>query len=172
MDKDRKSREAQFRAMAIYEKRPERARVVHHGTAEIQGGLTCTYEQDGHAVVIDMAEAIGGDDRGPSPGYFGRAAIAACLAIGIKMAATRERIRLDAVRVKIEQDWDNRGILAMPGAGPVPLETRIAIDVASSDPQETVDELVARAVAHDPWYLVFRDAQAITTAITVTPGCW
>jgi len=88
LDKDQKARDAQLRAMGIYEKRPERARAVHSGIAEIQGGLTCTYEQDGHAIVIDMAEAIGGDDRGPSPGYFGRAAISGCLAIAIKMAAT------------------------------------------------------------------------------------
>ncbi len=115
MDKDQKAHDAQLRAIEIYEKRPQRARAVHHGIAEIQGGLTCTYEQDGHAIVIDMAEAIGGDDRGPSPGYFGRAAISGCLAIGIKMAAMRERIRLDAVRMRIEQDWDNRGVLAMPG---------------------------------------------------------
>lgn len=167
MDRDKKAHDAQLRATGIYEKRPERARAVHRGIAEIEGGLTCRYEQDGHAVVIDMAEAIGGDDHGPSPGYFGRAAISGCLAIGIKMAATRERIRLDTVRVKIEQDWDNRGILAMPGASPVPLETRIAIGIASPERQEVVDELVSRAVAQDPWYLAFRDAQTITTAVTI-----
>ena len=119
-------------------------------------------------MVVDMAEAVGGDDRGPSPGYFGRAAITGCLAIGIKMAATRERVRLDAVHVRIEQDWDNRGILAMRGASPVPLGTHIAIEFASSEPKETVVELVARAVAQDPWYLAFRDAQTATMAITVT----
>lgn len=167
MDKNSHAREAQLRAIAIYENRPERAQVVHRGTAEVREGLGCIYEQGGHRLSVDMPVAIGGSNEAPSPGYFGRAAVCSCLAIGIKMTATRENVQLDAVRVGIEQDWDNRGVLAMEGASPVPSDTRIAIDISSPEADEKVRALVARSLAKDPWFLALRDAQPVNSAVSV-----
>lgn len=170
MDRNSHARDAQLRAISIYTQRPERAQVVNRGSAAVEDGLTCTYEQDGQRVTLDMPTAIGGSDRGPSPGFFGRAAICGCLAIGIKMTAARENIRLDAVRVWIEQDWDNRGVLAMQGASPVPGDTRISIEVTSPEQDSKIGDLVARALQSDPWFLAYRDAQPVSTAISVTEG--
>lgn len=165
MDKNTHAREAQLRAISIFEKRPERAQVVNRGSAEVREGLGCVFEQDGQRISVDMPKAIGGNEEAPSPGYFGRAAVCSCIAIGIKMTAARENLQLDAVRVGIEQDWDNRGVLAMEGASPVPSDTRIAIDVASPEAEEKVRSLVARALASDPWLLAFRDAQPVTSEL-------
>ena len=66
MDKNIHARDAQLRAISIYARRPDQAQVMHCGIAEIRNGLTCTYEQDGHRVTIDMPTAIGGDNQGPS----------------------------------------------------------------------------------------------------------
>lgn len=167
MDKNTHAREAQLRAISIYEKRPERAQVVNRGTAEVREGLDCIYEQDGQRLSVDMPTAIGGSNEAPSPGYFGRAAVCSCLAIGIKMTAARENVQLESVRVGIEQDWDNRGVLAMEGTSPVPSDTRIAIDIASPEAEEKVRLLVARALASDPWLLAFRDAQPVTSELSV-----
>lgn len=167
MDKNTHAREAQIRAISIYAKRPEQAQIVNRGSAEVREGLHCQYEQDGHRVSLDMPVAISGSEAGPSPGYFGRAAICGCLAIGIKMTAAREDLHLESVRVGIEQDWDNRGVLAMDGASPVPSDTRIAIEIETSEAEEKVGEMVARALSADPWFLSFRDAQPLHTAISV-----
>ncbi len=86
------------------------------------------------------------------------------------LTAARENVQLDAVRVGIEQDWDNRGVLAMDGARPVPSGTRITIDLASPLPEEDVEDLVARALTKDPWFLTLRDAQPVTTAVSVNCG--
>ncbi len=166
MDRNGHVREAQMRAISVYAKRPERAQVVNRGTAEVRDGLRCSYEQDGHRISIDMPSAIGGSEDGPSPGYFGRAAICGCLSIGIKMAAARENLHLDAVRVGIAQDWDNRGVLGMEGASPVPSETRITIEIESRAPRAVLDDMVARALATDPWFLAFRDAQPVRTTLS------
>jgi hypothetical protein len=83
------------------------------------------------------------------------------------MTATRENVHLDAVRVAIEQDWDNRGVLAMEGVSPVPSETRISIDITSPEPEEEVGSLVARALDKDPWVLALRDAQPVTSELSV-----
>ncbi|WP_322866376.1 OsmC family protein [Aquicoccus sp. G2-2] len=167
MNKDTHAREAQLRAISIFTKRPERAQVINRGTAEVWEGLGCIYEQDGQRLSIDMPVAIGGSDTAPPPGYFGRAAVCSCLAIGIKMTAVRESLQLEKVCVGIEQDWDNRGVLAMQGASPVPSETRIAIDISTSDSDEDIRAMVARALASDPWFLALRDAQPVTSELLV-----
>ena len=153
MDRNAHVREAQMRAIDVYARRPERARVVNAGSAELRDGLRCVYLQDGHSLTVDMPSAVGGTEEGPSPGYFGRAAICGCLAIGIKMTAARENLHLDAVRVGIEQDWDNRGILGEPCASPVPSDTRIAIEVETPEAKDEVHAMIAHAIAADPWFL-------------------
>lgn len=167
MDKNIHARDAQLRAISIYARRPDQAQVMHCGIAEIRNGLTCTYEQDGHRVTIDMPTAIGGDNQGPSPGYFGRAAICGCLAIGIKMMATREDLRIDKVQVELEQNWDNRGVLAVDGASPTPLATRITIAISSPEQRDRVNDLIVRALTRDPWFLAFRDAQPVTMKVSI-----
>ncbi|GEM_PF-5578042 len=71
MDKNTHAREAQLRAISIYEKRPERAQVVNRGTAEVLEGLGCIYEQDGQRLSVDMPKAIGGSEEAPPPGCDG-----------------------------------------------------------------------------------------------------
>ncbi|MGI3168498.1 OsmC family protein [Pseudooceanicola sp. C21-150M6] len=168
MDRNTHARDAQLRAISVYATRPESARVVNRGSALVGDGLSCTYEQDGHRIALDMPKAIGGSEEGPSPGFFGRAAICGCIAIGIKMAAARDDLSIEAVKVGIEQDWDNRGILAMEGASPGPGATRIAIEITSPEPEEKIETMVHRALDHDPWLLAFRDAQPVTTSVSVS----
>jgi len=140
--------------------RPEQARVTNRGQAS-------TYEQDGHAVTIDMPGAIGGGDHGPSPGYFGRAEICSCLAIGIRMTAVREGLHIASVRVEIAQDSDNRGVLAMPGVRSAPGDTRVPIEIVSLEDDGRTRGMIDRALAHDPWLFAYRDAQTVTTAVSV-----
>lgn len=170
MDKEIHARDAQLRAISVFAKRPDAAQVLNRGSAEVRDGLRCTYEQDGHQLVIDMPAAIGGSEEGLAPGFYGRAAMCSCLAIGIKMTAAREDVRLEAVRVEIEQDWDNRGVLAMDGASPVPNDTRIAIRVTSSEHTVVLEEMIHRALFSDPWFLAFRDAQPVRTAVSIASG--
>lgn len=113
MDKDTHARETQLHATSIFTKRPERAQVINRDTAEVREGLGCIYEQDDQRLSIDMPVAIGGSDAAPPPGHFGRATVCRCLAIGIKMTAVQENLQLGKVCVGIEQDWDNRGLLAI-----------------------------------------------------------
>lgn len=170
MDRNTHARDAQLRAISIYTQRPERALAVHRGTATVREGLSCTYEQDGHRLTLDMPNAIGGCDEGPTPGYFARAAICGCIAIGIKMTSAREGLHLDAVDVGIEQDWDNRGVLAMEEGSPVSGDTRIAIAITSPEPEKKIGEMVSRALANDPWFLAYRDAQPVSTAVSIVEG--
>lgn len=168
MNRDQQAADGQKRAIAVFEKRPNLAHVMNEGAATITDGLACRFSDGSHAIEIDMPEAIGGTGTAPSPGYFGRAAICSCIAIGIKMTATREKMALDTVSVSIEQDFDNRGVLGMPGASAVPADTRITIKIASSAPPIEVEALVHRALRIDPWYLSFQNAQPVHVSCMTT----
>ncbi len=161
MDRDAKAGEGQRRAIAVFEKRPDQALCTNRGTASVGDGLACTFSDGSHDIEIDMPEAIGGTGTAPSPGFFGRAAICSCIAIGIKMTATRENRRLETVNVSIEQDFDNRGVLGFPETSAVPSETRIEIGISSPESAETVQDLVDRTLRADPWYLSFLEAQPV-----------
>ena len=161
MDRDTQARKGQQRAIAVFEKRPDSARVTNQGEATVEDGLACTFSDGGHALEIDMPEGVGGGGSAPTPGYFGRAAICSCIAIGIKMTALRENLTLHRIRVSVDQDFDNRGVLGMPGASPVPSDTRISIEIASHEPTRRIEDIVDKALQIDPWYLAFKEAQPV-----------
>jgi uncharacterized OsmC-like protein len=161
MDRETHAREGQHRAIAVFEKRPNRARVTNRGTATVEDGLVCAFSDGTQAIDIDMPEAIGGTATAPSPGYFGRAAICSCIAIGIKMTAARAGLALNRISVSIEQDFDNRGVLGIPETSAVPSDTRITIAISSSASAQMVEDLVDRALRIDPWYLSFLHAQPV-----------
>ena len=161
MDKNIQAKEGQQRAIAVFEKKPARAQVTNTGKATVSDGLACRFSEAGKTIDIDMPEAIGGTGAAPPPGYFGRAALCSCIAIGIKMCAVREGVELDEVSVSIEQDFDNRGVLGMPGAAAAPSNTCVQINIVSRDPDKQVEALVQRALEIDPWYLAFHKAQPV-----------
>lgn len=161
MDRDTQAREGQHRAIAVFGKRPFHAQVTNTGIATVEDGLVCAFSDGTHSISVDMPEAIGGTGTAPSPGYFGRAAICSCIAIGIKMTATREDLSLNSISVSIEQDFDNRGVLGVLGVNAAPLATRVEIAISSPAPSQKVMDLVERALKIDPWYLAFSQAQPV-----------
>ena len=86
------------------------------------------------------------------------------------MMATRESIAIDRVRVRIIQDWDNRGVLAMPGADTVAKQTSIVIECLSREDDETLNNLVTRALEFDPWFLAYRDGQSVQVSVQILEG--
>lgn len=161
MDRDTQARDGQNRAIAVFGKRPNHAQVTNTGTAIVENGLVCTFSDGTHSINVDMPEPIGGSGTAPSPGYFGRAAMCSCIAIGIKMTATREDLSLNSISVSIEQDFDNRGVLGVPGVSAAPLDTRVEIAIVSAAPSQKIINLVDRALQIDPWYLAFSQAQPV-----------
>lgn len=170
MDRDIQARNAQLRAIEAYKMRPKLAYACTNGTAEVRDGFGCNYMEGDYKQCIDMPVPIGGNGEAPTPGFFGRAAISGCIAIGIKMMATRESIAIDRVRVRIIQDWDNRGVLAMSGADTVAKQTSIVIECLSREDDETLNKLVTRALEFDPWFLAYRDGQSVQVSVQILEG--
>ena len=105
MDRNSQIRSAQERLIAVYRQKPKTAFSTTQASGHIGEGLTCTFRQGDKEAVMDMSTVLGGDGKGPTPGFFIRAGLVGCVAIGIKLAATREAIPIDAIDV-LDQDFD------------------------------------------------------------------
>ena len=167
MTGDETIRTAQARVRRLFTDRPEAARSTASGHAEITDGLTCVFTQGAHSTVMDMPEAIGGAGQGPSPGFHARAAVAGCVAIGIKQTAAYEGIALDSVRVEIEMDFDDAALFGLGANSAAPLATRIVIRLGTDESSDVAESLVAKVLDMDPFFLALRDSQAVSTQVHI-----
>lgn len=134
---------------------------VGQGTAvtrvRVRDGLTCEVEEGAWRLVGDMPEKWGGDDRGPNPGVFGRAALGTCLAMGYLRFAAARGVPIASLEVEVQADYDARGELAVADVTPAYSEVRYVVTVESDAPEEAVLEVLDEADEHSPYLCVFRE---------------
>ncbi|NIV03707.1 MAG: OsmC family peroxiredoxin, partial [Calditrichae bacterium] len=51
----------------------------------------------------------GGNNQGPNPGIFGRAALGSCLAIGYMRWAAKLGVPISKIDIEVQTDYDARG---------------------------------------------------------------
>ncbi len=161
MDRDDAIRSAQERAISIFQRKQSAALSSAKVSGRLDEGLRCTVSSDELDVRMDMPKALGGDGSAPSPGFFVRAGLIGCVAIGIKMTAAREGIPLESVDVDVEMDFDDGAMFGLGDNTAAPLETRLTITLKSPAPRAAVEEMARRALAADTYYLALRDAQRV-----------
>ena len=167
MEKDEFIRVAQSRVKKVFTSHPDKARNTTHATAKIGEGLTCTFTQGEITTTMDMPEIMGGNNKGPSPGFHARAAVAGCVAIGIKQATASENIQCKSVDVALEMDFDDAAMFGLGENTAAPLDTRLTIKIASNALPEVIQTLVDRVLEMDPFYLALRDAQSVSAEVIV-----
>jgi uncharacterized OsmC-like protein len=165
MDRNTQIRAAQERIVAEYRKKPNTAFSSVRASGNVSEGLTCKFRQGDHEALMDMSKVLGGDEKGPNPGFFIRAGLAGCVAIGIKLTATRERIMIDSIDVDVEMDFDDGAALGVGRNSAAPLETRLTITLQSPAPWDQVTAMVDRALAADTFFIALRDAQNVTARV-------
>ncbi len=104
-------REALEKAERVFTAKPELAVFpTPVTTARMLDGLRCDITgPDGEHAIADMKKALGGTESGPSPGWYLRAALASCTAIGIAMRAAQLGIALRELEVSVGARVDFRG---------------------------------------------------------------
>lgn len=167
MAKDEHIAVALNRVVEFFEQKPEMGLETDRTTSVLEDGLKCIVKQGDHSAAIDMGEVMGGEGAGPSPGFFGRAALSSCIAIGLKMTAARAGIQLDKINVDVEMDWDNRGIFGIEDVSAGPSGIRVMIDVDSAESEDAVRALLPTALKNDPWLRTFADPQVIEPTLKV-----
>jgi len=143
------------------------ARSTIVATGRVEDGLTCHIAQGKFSAVADMSPGMGGDAAGPSPGFYARAGIVGCVAIGVKMLAARDGLVFRSVDVTVETDFDDAALMGLSPRTAAPCETRIQISVDTDADADTVKDLTERALATDPWFLALRDAQVVRHSVSL-----
>jgi uncharacterized OsmC-like protein len=127
-------RDALRGARAYLTDHPDEARYRDSAaTARIDGGLAVTVDgPDGATLRTDMPPSIGGRGAAPSPGWYLRAAHAACVATLVAMRAAEEGVTLRMLEVTVDSESDDRGITGTDAAIPAgPLSTTVRISLAA-----------------------------------------
>jgi uncharacterized OsmC-like protein len=125
-----------------------------HARARLGAGLRVEVEgPGGERLTTDMPKGIGGGASKPSPGWYFRAAAAACVAslIGIRAAMTELELAPDSVEVTVDSESDDRGILGLDDRIPAgALSLRVVVTVRGAPSREAIEELARWAVDHCP----------------------
>jgi len=122
-------------------------------TARIADGLHVRVDGPaGEVLETDMPSAVGGAGSAPSPGWFLRAAVAACVASLATMRAAQLGLGGFSVEVDVDSESDDRGILGLDASVPGgPLSMRIGLRMAADGAGlEMLEELAVWAVEHCP----------------------
>ena len=122
-------------------------------TARIVDGLRVRVDGPGGEVLeTDMPGAVGGAGSAPSPGWFLRASVAACVASLATMRAAQLGLTGFACEVEVDSESDDRGILGLEASVPGgPLSMRIGLRMAADGTGlDALEELAVWAVEHCP----------------------
>lgn len=126
----------------------------------------------GEELVTDMPGAVGGGGSAPSPGWFLRAAVAACVASLAVMRAAQLGITGFGCEVEVDSESDDRGILGLDDEVPGgPLSVRIGLRVSAAEAgPDLLREVGDWAVLHCPVSDALRRAIPTTIKVEVTPA--
>ena len=153
-------REITERNIKFLSVRPERGHLTGVTTARIEEGLRCVIEDGQWKFAADMPIKAGGDETAPTPGVFGRGALASCLAMCIAAWAARLEVPIDALEVEVRAPFDARGELGMDDSiSPGYEEVRYVISIESPASENAVAELLATAERYSPYVDVFARGQ-------------
>jgi uncharacterized OsmC-like protein len=151
-------------AGAYLTEHPDEARYTDSlATARVTDGLRIRVDgPNGESLETDMPGAVGGGGTAPSPGWFLRAAVAACVTSLAVMRAAQLGIDGFTCEVEVDSESDDRGILGLDPAVPGgPLSTRIGFRMAGATP-ERLREVAHWAVEHCPVSDAVRRAVPVT----------
>jgi uncharacterized OsmC-like protein len=141
-------------ASAYLTDHPDEARYTDSlATARVVSGLRVRIEgPNGEALETDMPGAVGGSGAAPSPGWFLRASVAACVASLATMRAAQLGWTGFSCEVDVDSESDDRGILGLDASVPAgPLSMRIGLRMAADGiGLDGLEELAVWAVDHCP----------------------
>lgn len=138
-------REVFQRNVRAIELRPGIGKSTTVATVRVFDGTTCEVSGSGWTLTADVGLNDGGNNAGPGPGVYSRAALGSCLAIGyVTWAAVRD-IPLDYLRVEVETDFDARGMFGIDGRPPGFSGVRYRVFIESPADASAIEQMVEEA---------------------------
>ena len=121
--------------------------------ARVEEGIRVRVEgPTGEVLITDMPGGVGGGGSAPSPGWYLRAAVAACVTSLALMRAAQLGMQGLACELTVDSESDDYGILGLDPSVPAgPLTMRINLQVsAAGDGSDSVAEVAQWAIDHCP----------------------
>ena len=125
----------------------------------ITDGLSCEIQEGDWKLKADMPASVGGNNTGPTPGVYGRAAFGSCLAIGYMMKAASMNIPIHSLEVEVHADYDDGAMFGTSDNKPGYLQVRYIVTVESDAPEQSIIAMLDDADLHSPYLDVFSRAQ-------------
>ena len=159
------------RNVKVIEARPS----VGQGTAvtkiTLRPGLACDVEDGPWRFSVGMTEKYGGDNTGPNPGVYGRAALGSCLAIGYGMWAARLGIPVRSLTVEVRARYDVRGELGIDDSiRPGYADMVYVVTVDTDAPDADVHHLLDTADRHSSWLDDLRNPVPVSREVRIVRG--
>jgi uncharacterized OsmC-like protein len=118
---------------------------------------------------VDEPVSVGGTGTAPNPVQLALAALGSCQAITYRYWAEELGLRLDAVTVTVESDFDTGAFFGFPGAmgTPAPSGVRCSVTLEGPDAADRYDQLVAAVDEHCPVLDLFTRSVPVERTVTI-----
>ncbi|NQY98666.1 MAG: OsmC family protein [Henriciella sp.] len=148
--------------------KPARGQRTYTNVATVDGGTVCRTVEHDQEITIDVGPALGGEDVGPTPSTVLRAAFSSCIAIGIKLWASREDVPIEKITVVLDTEVDARGLLGVcdrvtPGFGAITASIAVQSDADAAD----IERVIEKSLRYSTLMEVFCNPQSIKTSLTI-----
>ena len=130
---------------------PARAVVRLKTEGHMRDGTRVELRAGSFEFAADEPVSVGGTGTAPNPVQMALAALASCQAITYRYWAEELGVRVDAVTIEVEADFDTGAFFGFPGSGsPAPSGVRCAVTVEGPETADRYDELAAAVDEHCP----------------------
>jgi uncharacterized OsmC-like protein len=164
-----KTKEAIKKAFERKEKAMQRLPSVGKGSVttkiSVTDGMTCKIQEGDWTLTADMSDINGGNNEGPTPGTFGRAAFGSCLAITYIMFASKMNISIENLKVEVQVDYDARGMYGFDNVRPGYSEVRYIVKVESPASKQELMKVLDKADKHSSYLDLFANETQVTRTV-------
>jgi uncharacterized OsmC-like protein len=148
---------------------PARAVVRLRTEARMEEGTRVGLRAGAFEFAADEPLSVGGTGTAPNPVQMALAALGSCQAITYRYWAEHLGLRLDAVTVTVEADFDTGAFFGFPGAGtPAPSGVRCAVALEGPEPAARYEELAAAVDEHCPVLDLFSRSVPVDRTVTMS----
>jgi len=146
---------------------PARAVVRLRTEARMGEGTRVDLRAGAFEFAADEPVSVGGTGTAPNPVQMALASLGSCQAITYRYWAEELGIRLDAVTITVESDFDTGAFFGFPGAGtPAPSGVRCSIALEGPEPAGRYRELTAAVDEHCPVLDLFSRPVPVERVVT------
>jgi uncharacterized OsmC-like protein len=131
----------------------------------VKDGTTCEIQEGDWRLVADMSEKNGGQNQGPTPGTFGRAAFGSCLAITYMMYASKMEIPIENLEVEVQVDYDARGMYGIEEVRAGYSEVRYCVRVESPSSEAELMAMLDKADKHSSYLDLFANETPVIRTV-------